>query len=213
MPDPIDPDATPDEPVIDPDPTPDVDPDPALGEEDLGDKGKKALDAMKQRVKDAEKAAREAKAEIAKRDAAEALKDKPADEQAIETAKAEGRAEATTAANKRIIRSELKAAAKGELADPTDAALYIDLDEFTVDEDGEVDSDALKDAIADLLARKPHLAAQKQNRFGGDADQGAKGKDAKASQLTEADLDRMSDEEIVTARAEGRLNKILGIKN
>lgn len=182
------------------------------GEGALGDAGKKALDAMKERVKTAERAAREAKAALAKSTADAVLKDKPADEQAIEKARAEARAEARTESDKRILKSELKAAAKGVLADPTDAALYINLEDFTVSDDGDVDSDALNEAIADLLEKKPHLAAVKQNRFDGDADQGAKGKDSKPTQLSQTDLKGMSPEAIVQAKAAGQLNTILGIK-
>lgn len=178
----------------------------------LGDAGKQALDRMKAERNAAKAEARANKSELDRIRAELANKDKPAEEQALEAARAEARTEATTAANKRILKSELKALATGKLADPTDAALYINLDDFTVDDDGETDSDALNDAITDLLARKPHLAAQKPNRFDGDADQGAKGKDAKASQLSREDLKGMTPDQIVDAKDAGRLNSILGIK-
>lgn len=185
------------------------------GESALGDAGKQALDRMKQERTAARAEAKAAKDALEALQAQLALKDKPAEEQAIEQAKAEARAEATTAANKRILRSELKALATGKLADPADAHLYINLDDFTVDDNGDVDSDALTDAITDLLEKKPHLAAAKQTRFDGDADQGAKGKESGASQLTQADLDRMKaagdDDGIAAARAEGRFNKLLGL--
>lgn len=183
----------------------------------LGDAGKKALDAMKAERNAAKAEARANKTELDRIKAELALKDKPAEEQAIEAAKAEARTEATAAANKRILKSELRALATGQLADPTDAALYINLDDFSVNDDGDVDSDALKDAIAELLERKPHLAAQKQNRFNGDADGGAKGKDSKPAQLTKADVERMKaagdNAGIVAAQAAGQLNTLLGIKN
>lgn len=179
------------------------------GEDALGDAGKKALDAMKARVKEAEKAAREAKAELAKSKAEADLKDKPADEQALEKARAEARAEANLKANERILKSELKAAATGKLANPAMALKLIDLSTFTVSDDGEVDSDALNEAIEELLASDPYLAAQKQNRFDGAADQGAKGKDATVPQWTEADLARASDDEITQAKADGKLKKLL----
>lgn len=182
------------------------------GADSLGDAGKQALDRMKAERKTAKDEAAAAKQELADFKAAAALKDKPAEEQALEAARAEARIEATAAANKRILRSELKALATGKLADPADAALYIDLDKFTVTDDGETDSDALNEAIAALLEKKPHLAAQKPNRFNGDADGGAKGKDSKPAQLSRADLQGMSSEAIVTAKAEGRLNDLLGIK-
>jgi hypothetical protein len=186
-------------------------PEPDEGEADLGDAGKKALDAMKARVKAAEKAAKEARADIARRDAADSLRDKPAEEQAIKAARAEGRTEATAKGNERILKADLRAAATGKLADPTDAALYINLSEFTVSDDGDTDSEALAEAIADLLERKPHLAAGAPRKFEGSGDQGAKGKAAKLGQLTDADLESMSPAEVNKARREGRFNKILGV--
>jgi len=177
----------------------------------LGDAGKKALDAMKAERNAAKTQLKETKAELDRIKAEAALKDKPAEEQALEQARTEAKQEAMKAANARILRSELRAAAKGKLADPTDAALYINLDDFDVSDDGEVDSASLEEAIDDLLNLKPHLAAASQRRFEGDGDQGARGKSAKVQQLTRADLKNMSPEEIVTARAEGRLNKELGI--
>jgi len=182
----------------------------AEGTADLGDAGKKALDTLRAEKK---QAIADAKAATARAEAAEAAlanKDKPAEEQAIEAAKAEARAEADKRANARILRADLRAAATGKLADPSDAALYLNLDDFTVSDDGETDSDALNEAIDDLLTRKPHLAAQKQTRFEGGADQGAKGKETKAAQITKDELKDMSPEEIVKAQAEGRLTSLLG---
>lgn len=229
--------ATPDEPVVDDAPVFEADK-PIEGEDALGDPGKRALQTMrdqlreaekklldvagnnspgeadtyKKKWRDADKAARDARAEIERIQAEAALRDKPAEEQAIEAAKAEARTEATVAANKRILRSELKALATGKLANPEDAHLYINLDDFTVDESGETDSDALTEAIFELIERKPNLAAQKQSRFDGDADQGAKGKDSAPPQWTEADLAAATDDETVAAKAAGLLNNLLGIK-
>lgn len=184
----------------------------ASGEAELGDAGKKALDNIRAEKK---KAVADAKAAIARAEAAEAAlanKDKPAEEVALEAARAEARAEANKKANDRILRADLRAAATGKLADPSDAALYLNLDDFTVTDDGETDSDALNEAITELITRKPHLAAQKQNRFDGDADQGAKGKGSTPPQWTEADLERATDDETVAAKAAGKLNNLLGIK-
>jgi hypothetical protein len=113
------------------------------------------------------------------------------------------------------LRSELKASATGKLADPTDAALYIDLSDFAVNDDGDVDSDALNEAIADLLERKPHLAAVKPSRFDGTADQGAKGRDVKTAQMTPSDFDLIkgNPHAVMKAKEEGRLNSLLGIKS
>lgn len=180
-------------------------------DEQLGEAGTKALEAWKTRAKTAEKAAREAVAEAQRIKRETELKDKPAEEQALEAARAEARTEANAKANERILRSELKALATGKLADPTDAALYINLADFTVDDNGDVDSDALNEAITDLLTRKPHLAAQKQNRFDGAADQGAQGKSSKPQQLTRSDLARMSPAEIIAAQDAGQLEQLTGI--
>jgi len=181
------------------------------GQEALGDPGKRALDAMKAQRNAERQKARDAQKELDRIKAELALKDKPADEQALETARQEARTEATKAANARILKSELKAAATGKLADPTDAALYINLDDFDVNDDGDVDSDALNEAITDLLTRKPHLAAQRPNRFDGSADQGAKGKESKATQLSHDDVKRMTPEQIETAKAAGQLDRLLGL--
>jgi hypothetical protein len=182
------------------------------GETALGDAGKKALDLMKTQRNAATTRAKAAELQIAELIAAAELKDKPAEEQALETARAEARAEGAKSANVRILKSELRAAATGKLADPTDASLYINLDTFDVDENGDVDADALNEAITDLLEKKPHLAAQRQNRFNGDADGGAKGKDSKPAQLSKSDLEGLSPQQIVEAKAAGRLNALLGIK-
>ena len=179
---------------------------PIQGEEALGDPGKKALDAMKAERKAANDRAKAAEAE---RDALKAQLEGREAEHAKEQERQAAKDEALAAANKRILSAELRAAAKGKLADPTDAGLYIDLNEFEVSDDGDVNSDSLREAIDDLLARKPHLAADTR-LFSGAADQGAKGTSG-PSQLREADLDSMSVAEINQARRDGRLNKILGI--
>src|SRR5690625_6678195 len=52
--------------------------------------------------------------------------------------------EALAKANARIVRSEVKAAAAGKLADPSDAYKFLDLDQFEVDDDGNVDEDEIR---------------------------------------------------------------------
>jgi len=79
-------------------------------------------------------------------------------EKAVADAKKEGREEATLEANRRIVASEVKAAAGGKVADPSDAtALLGDLDRFIVK--GEVDTKAIAAAIDELVKSKPYLAA------------------------------------------------------
>jgi len=183
------------------------------GEDSLADAGKKALNAMKAERNAARQDAKDAKAE---RDALKAEREnagKPAEELALTEAEKRGEAKATQAANARILRSELKSAAKGKLADPADALAFLNLDDFEVGDDGEVDSDELEAAIDALLAKKPHLAAGTPRRFDGGADQGGRGKDAKPAQLTQESLDSMTPEQISTALKGGQLNKLMGITN
>jgi hypothetical protein len=148
------------------------------GEENLADAGKKALDTMKGERNAAKREARELKQRLADLEAKLGSAGKPPEEQALETARAEARKEATTAANKRIVRANVLAAAKGKLADPADALAAINLDDFDVSDDGEVDPQALDDAITELLDRKPHWGVSAERRFTGAADQGARGKQA-----------------------------------
>jgi hypothetical protein len=68
-------------------------------------------------------------------------------EKAIAQAKAEGHAEATKAAGKKLAAAELKAAAKDEQLNLDDVQDFIKVDLF-VDENGDVDSKAIKKAVA-----------------------------------------------------------------
>jgi hypothetical protein len=117
---------------------------------------------------------------------------------------------ALSKANDRIRRSEVKAAAKGVLADPADAYKFLDLDSFEVDDDGNVDEAAIAKALTDLVADKPYLAAQGGKRFQGTADGGARNDATKPTQLSQVDLTSMSAAEVNKARREGRLDNLLG---
>ena len=188
--------------VVDSEVTVDVEADaPVEGEEALGDPGKKALDTMK-----AERKAALDRAKAAEAKAAELA------------AKLEGReAEYTAEVEKRrvkdeaILRAELCGAAKGKLADPSDAALYINLSDFEVSDSGDVDTDALDAAIADLVSRKPHLAATPGRRFDGDADAGARAVSGAPKQLRREDLKSMTPSQIEAAYEAGQLNEMQGI--
>ena len=121
------------------------------GAEDLGDKGKQALERMKDKLK-TERAARRA--------AEKALSEKAGED---DTARIER--EATTKANQRIVRAELKTAAKGVVNDAALSDIFAlipktDLEAIEVDDDGNVDEDEVTALIADLVKNKPYLAAQ-----------------------------------------------------
>lgn len=138
-----------------------------------GDELERIRDALKSANADAKKhrlAARAAKEELDKLRAdgqSEA-------EKAIAKAKAEGGAEALQKANARVLRAEVKAIAAGKLADPADAVHFLDLSDFEVSEDGDVDSKAIARAIDHLVKEKPYLATGAK-RTNGSADGGARG--------------------------------------
>lgn len=182
----------------------DQDPDPE-GADQLGDAGKKALDRMKAERREARRKVRELEEQVARLTAQiEGRSEEHEREQAA-------RREAEQRVYRRLVKAEIKAAAAGKLHDPADAYLHLDVDSFEVDDDGEVDADAIAAAIADLIEKKPYLAAQ-GGRFQGSAD-GGRRKGTGPSQLTEADLARMTPAEIDQARKDGRLNRLLGIRN
>lgn len=177
------------------------DADPA-GADELGDKGKRALASMKGKWRAERDRAKALEQQLAEKDGADA--DAAVRRQAEQDAIAK--------ANARIIRSEVKAAAKGVLADPADAYKFLDLGQFEVDEDGNLDEDEVAEAIQDLIKSKPYLAAAPAKRFQGTGDGGAARKASRPKQLTRADLKSMSAEEIDRARDEGRLDDLMGGK-
>lgn len=193
----------------------------------LGDAGKKALDAMKAERNQYRTETREWK-KLAKElgvDDAGSLrdlitnagktedepkgksKDEPVD---VEKVRREAQLEATKSANQRILRSEIKAAAAGKLADPADAYRFLDLDKLEVGDGGEIDAEEIADAIEELIKSKPYLAAATAQRWQGSADGGARNGPAGPQQLTRADLNGMSNAEIVAAKKAGKLKNLLG---
>lgn len=176
------------------------------GADGLGDAGKKALDAIRADLKAEKARARQFETELQKLRDADALKDKSETEREIALAKQEATREANAKANERILKSDIRAEAKGKLADPNDALVYLKLSEFTADDEGNYDPEDIASAISDLLAKKPYLASKNPVvKF----DNGKTG-NAPLGQLTKGDLAGMKPEDIVAARKAGRL-KSLGI--
>jgi hypothetical protein len=169
------------------------------GEDQLGDAGKRALDAMKAKWRAERDAHRETKRRLE-----EAAKPSGDGEPDAETIRSQARAEAIAEANERIVRSEVKAAAAGKLNDPSDALRLLDLSGFEVDADGNVDEDEIAEAIEDLISKKPYLAAaQGGRRFQGGADGGAR-KEQKPPTL---------DERITEAQAKGDVRAVISLQN
>jgi hypothetical protein len=168
------------------------------GAGDLGDAGKQALDRMKLERKTAKD---EAAAEKARADALQAKLDGKEAEHAAEQEKQRVAREALDVANQKILKSEVKAAAKGVLTDPQDAFKFLDLAALDVDEDGNVDEAAIADALKDLVTAKPYLAAQGSERFQGGADGGAR-----------KETDKSIDQEIAEASAAGDHARAITLK-
>lgn len=204
-----------DDPEVQPDDSVDDTETPAPddgGDDPLGPAGTKALEAEKSRRKaeaDRRRAAEARIAELEKQLSAGKQTDGAPDPDEI---RREAASAATAKANERIIRSEVRAAAAGKLADPRDALRFIDLAKFEVDEDGGVDEEEIAEAIDDLLKEKPYLAAQGGRRFQGGGDGGARKGSGAPVQVTEAELDKMTPDQIERARREGRLDDLLGVK-
>jgi len=135
-------------------------------------------------------------------------RDKSPDEKALDDARREAAAEATAKANTRLVAAEFRSAAAKRVKDPRIAAKLVDLTGIEVDDDGNVDAEAITDALDTLLEEYPDLAP---SRFEGTADQGTRGRSSRPSQLTAEQLTTMSPEAVVAARKEGRLNTLLGI--
>lgn len=129
-------------------------PQEAADGDELGDAGKKALAAERAAARAAEKRAKTAEAALEKA----RLENASAEEKALAAARAEGRTEAMSVANVRLVRAEVKAAAGGVLQDPEDAVRLLDLAEFEVDDDGEIDTKAITAAVQRLATAKPYLA-------------------------------------------------------
>lgn len=196
---------------VDTDPVDDTgDPD---GADQLGDPGKKALDAMKgkwQTERDRRKAVEQELATLK----AQGGKNSPSDGQPDpddirKQAKAEAAAEMLR--DRALDKVETRAAKL--FADPEDARALLAsrVDEFI--DNGQVDLDAINQALTDLLSKKPHLAAATAKRFQGSADGGARNGKTKPSQLSREDVARLAKQgkhaEIEQARVDGRLDDIL----
>lgn len=159
---------------------------------DLGDAGKKALDAERARARNEEKA-RKASEKRASDLEAELAKfreqNQSEQEKAIEAARKEAadaaRSEVQSELHKERIESALIRAASNKLTDPRDAVVYL-AGELEVGADGRPDEKAVASAIEQLLKDKPYLASG-ANKVNGSADQGARDRTkAKPGDLTSA---------------------------
>jgi hypothetical protein len=132
---------------------------------------------------------------------------KPADDAADpEKIRAEVRTELQTAMNTRLVAAEAKAALAGLVHKPATALRLLDLSDVEVDEDGNVDTQALDDLIVKLLEDEPYLAGAQgtPQRFQGKADQGPQG-------TAKSEEQRLS-EELAEATQKRDFTRAIGIK-
>jgi hypothetical protein len=128
-----------------------------------------------------------------------------------ETVKArEVEAAALAKARALVVKAEIRAAAAGKLADPSDALHYLTTTDFEVGDDGTVDRNAITTAISDLVEGKPYLAA-KGATVGFESPAGHR-KETAGQILNREQLKTMTPEEINAARQAGRLDTLLGTK-
>ena len=113
----------------------------------------------------------------------------------------------------RAVRAEVKAFAAEGFADPEDAAAFLDLKSYT-DESGDIDSTRIKDDLAALLSRKPHLGKSPTSRT--PAPNPAQGSSANGPsgtrQLSREDIARMTPAQIDEAMRAGQFAHLLGQK-
>ena len=185
------------------------------GTDELADKGKQALDRMKAQrnaVRDQLKEYKALGLTPAQIKALQKGDAKPDDQPDVDQIREQARTEARTEALRERVTDKIEAKARG-FADPEDAVAILlrshDADDFL--DDGKIDVEAIQEALDELLEKKPHLAVQDGKRFKGNPDGGTR-KAARPGQLTRDDLKRMSPQEITKAKAEGRLNDLLGTK-
>lgn len=143
----------------------------------LGPKGEKALQAEKQKRRDAQKELREWKALGLSAADIKKLVDERKDSDGKPDADAirqQIRAEVDAEVLETRVLDKIEAKAARLFADPDDAAALVmrgrDADEFL--DDGKVDVEAIQDALDELLEKKPYLAAQGGRRFQGGGDGG-----------------------------------------
>ena len=189
-----------------------------VADEPLGEPGKRALDAERAAHKEAKRQLREMETQLEEARLAQMSEQ----EKAVAEARKAGESDATARVQTRLFAAETKVAAAGKLADPSlladpDVAVkLLGLAQIPVTSDGDIDSEAISQAIDQMLLVRPYLAASNgaTPTPSGSADGGAQGPahmGSSAGQLTRDDLSSMSAEQIAKAKADGRLNVLLGI--
>jgi hypothetical protein len=124
-----------------------------------------------------------------------------ADEKATADAEAKGRKAAAQEYGAKLALAEFKAAAAAKQFDPSEILDDLNLSKY-VDDDGTVDTAAITKAVAKFAKlAKPAAAGQSGGDFAGGTGAG--------TPITEAQLAKMSSDDIAKAYAEGKLKHLL----
>lgn len=184
----------------------------------LGPAGEKALQAEKDKRRAAQRELREWKSLGLTPEQIRSLNKPDADggDQApdLDAIREQARAEARAESLKDKAMDKLEAKAARLFKNPDDARKFLS-DRVSDFIDGDtVDVEAITDAIGDLLMERPYLGVAQGDgdgrpKFSGTGDAGPRNGN-KPGQVTEDELKRMTPEQIVQARKEGRLRAILG---
>lgn len=161
--------------------------DDKIGEDGLTGKGRRAIQserASAQKVRDrlkplnalmrkyGAKNAAELEAMLEGRTKSKGTKQDEDDRPDPDEIRRQATAEAQTKVNDKLIRSAVRGVAAELLNDPRDAARFLDLSDYEVDDDGDVDENQIRRDLRALLADKPYLGKSKKGdgRQGGSPD-------------------------------------------
>lgn len=197
------------------DPTPDPTPEPVTERTFTQDDVNRILAEQKRKLLAEQPDLTELRSKAQKYDELEAQSKSELDREREARAAAEReRDEARAAADGKLLDAAIRvAAAQAKAVDPDAVAALLDRDGLKVGADGRVDG--LDDAIKTLLEAKPYLTGSSEpgptpTPTPGGADGGPRGTPA-PGQLTRDDLKSMTPDQIVEAKAAGRLNDLMGV--
>jgi hypothetical protein len=159
-------------------------------DEALAEAGKRALTAEREAKNEAKRALKpwrdlEREFRMSPEQVREALASRGDIDKQIEQVRREVRSEVLREVNRARVQDKVALLATASFADPADAHLFVDLDEFEVDEDGAIDEEKVKRELADVLRRKPHLAKRQEVDEVDDFDGGARRTVTKPTSMTD----------------------------
>ena len=177
--------------------------DPGDGEKELGETGEKLLAELRAKSRRDDRAKAKSAARIKELEeaaAAGAKKDEAAPDPDELRKQLRAEAQAEVLRERALDKAEVMAASAG-FAKPEDARLFLAGDAADYIADGQLDTEAIKDAITELAKARPYLLAGKAPRFPAAADHGPRG-----------GLDKSLDQQIAEARATGNIGGAIALE-